>query len=101
MTEGSGKRRKMRRVAYQFAPTDDTIHSYSVPFEDVYKKDGVLPSKARGLFIRRVKDDGVEIVVRGYDKFFNIGETKRTQWDTLTEATKWVSLRVRHIKGTI
>jgi tRNA ligase len=88
MTEGSSKKRKMRRVAYEFAPSGDTIYSYSVPFEDAYKKEGRLPSKARGLFVRKVENDGAEIVVRGYDKFFNIGEVKATQWDHLEDSTR-------------
>lgn len=91
-TSGSSKKRRMRCVEYDFAPTNDVILSYSVPFEDVYKKEGKVPSKARGLFIRKAKGEGaaenaVEIVARGYDKFFNIDEVKSTQWNSLQQAT--------------
>lgn len=88
MTEGPSKRRKMRRVEYKFAPTGEAIYSYSVPFEDAYKKEGKLPTKARGLFVRKPQNVAPGIVARGYDKFFNIGETKATQWTNLAEATK-------------
>lgn len=42
-----------------------------------------LPSHARGLF---TLDN--EIVVRGYDKFFNVDEVRNTQWNWLEKNTK-------------
>lgn len=52
-----------------------------------YKKEG-LPCYARGLFTTRSTSDGhAEIVVRGYDKFFNIGEVRDTQWENIFRET--------------
>lgn len=47
--------------------------------ESVYKKKNPeLPTKARGLFTVRDKNK-YKVVVRGYDKFFNVGETSETE----------------------
>lgn len=47
--------------------------------EHVYKKKAHLfPTMARGVFTKKINDD-YQIMVRGYDKFFNILETKFTQ----------------------
>lgn len=43
----------------------------------------VLASQSRGLFTRNNK-----IVVRGYDKFFNIGEVATTKWDWIESNVK-------------
>ncbi|KAJ2741338.1 trna ligase [Coemansia sp. BCRC 34301] len=56
--------------------------------EFLYKKDPCpLPTQARGLF---TTDAGGEetIVARGYNKFFNIGEVKHTQWSWIESHTK-------------
>ncbi|KAG5361673.1 tRNA ligase 1 [Yarrowia sp. C11] len=50
---------------------------------DYGKPKITLASQARGLFTRDNK-----IVVRGYDKFFNIGEVATTKWD-------WIENNVR------
>ncbi|KAM3578560.1 tRNA ligase [Umbelopsis sp. WA50703] len=42
---------------------------------------------ARGLFTRKTAEGENLIVLRGYDKFFNLGETKYTQWTWLEENT--------------
>jgi tRNA splicing ligase len=48
--------------------------------ESEYKKDPCpFPVMARGLFTRKLDDTSYEVAVRGYDKFFNLGETKFTQ----------------------
>lgn len=48
--------------------------------ESEYKKDPCpFPVMARGLFTRKLDDKSYEVAVRGYDKFFNLGETKFTQ----------------------
>ncbi|KAI8379621.1 RNA ligase-domain-containing protein [Radiomyces spectabilis] len=55
--------------------------------EHIYKKQpDCYPTQARGLFTTTV-DDQYRIMVRGYDKFFNIGETKITQWEDLEKET--------------
>jgi tRNA ligase len=44
-----------------------------------YKRDD-LPTYARGLFTTKRKDGTQEIAIRGYDKFFNVGEVPSTEW---------------------
>ena len=51
--------------------------------ENLYKT-GKLPVMARGLFI----DSDGKIVIRGYDKFFNINEVPKTEWDYLEKNTE-------------
>ncbi|KAI7902359.1 RNA ligase-domain-containing protein [Cokeromyces recurvatus] len=52
--------------------------------ESVYKKKADrFPTLARGLFTKDYK-----VMVRGYDKFFNILESKYTQWPELEEKTE-------------
>ena len=52
-----------------------------------YKRDD-LPTYARGLFTYRRKDNVPEIAIRGYDKFFNVGEVNDTQWRNVEKQTK-------------
>ena len=52
-----------------------------------YKRSG-LPTYARGLFTTRLKNNTPEIAVRGYDKFFNVGETNDTQWRNIEHNTR-------------
>ncbi|MCJ1387492.1 hypothetical protein MMC18_000335 [Xylographa bjoerkii] len=52
-----------------------------------YKRDD-LPTYARGLFTYRTKRGTPEIAVRGYDKFFNVGEVNETQWRNVETKTK-------------
>ena len=52
--------------------------------QDNLYKTGRIPVMARGLF---TNIDG-KIVIRGYDKFFNIGEIQRTEWEYLENNTE-------------
>ncbi|CAG7918864.1 unnamed protein product [Penicillium olsonii] len=52
-----------------------------------YKRSG-LPTYARGLFTSRSKGHIPEIVTRGYDKFFNVGETRNTEWRNIEQNTR-------------
>ncbi|KAJ1945451.1 trna ligase, partial [Linderina macrospora] len=55
--------------------------------EFLYKKDPCpLPTQARGLFTTGT--DNTEIVARGYNKFFNVGEVKQTKWKWIEENTR-------------
>ncbi|KHJ36379.1 putative fungal trna ligase adenylyltransferase [Erysiphe necator] len=47
-----------------------------------------LPTYARGLFIGKNGNDEDEIVIRGYNKFFNVGEVSTTKWPNIVAATK-------------
>ncbi|QLQ78512.1 hypothetical protein HG537_0A07590 [Torulaspora globosa] len=52
-----------------------------------YGKNNIqLPCNARGLFILD-DPEKPEIVARGYDKFFNIGEVVSTKWETIEADT--------------
>ncbi|KJZ73260.1 hypothetical protein HIM_07264 [Hirsutella minnesotensis 3608] len=52
-----------------------------------YKRRG-LPTYARGLFTTKARGGTPEIAVRGYDKFFNIGEVRETAWDFIIAKTQ-------------
>ena len=74
-------------------------HTYQVPelasgsvdswqFKDWDYKRRDLPTYARGLFTYRKRDGSPEIAVRGYDKFFNVGEVHETNWDNVVSRTQ-------------
>ncbi|KAI9014471.1 RNA ligase-domain-containing protein [Phycomyces nitens] len=66
---------------------NDTWTSWTVR-ESVYKRSqGSFPIMARGLFTI-IRDNTHRIAARGYDKFFNINETKYTQWPALENDTQ-------------
>ena len=52
-----------------------------------YKKAN-LPTYARGLFTTQNSKGQPEIVVRGYDKFFNHGEVRKTEWENVEKNTR-------------
>ena len=52
-----------------------------------YKKEN-LPTYARGLFTTKNSIDQPEIVIRGYDKFFNHGEVRETEWENVEKNTR-------------
>ncbi|KAK4996633.1 tRNA ligase [Elasticomyces elasticus] len=52
-----------------------------------YKKPN-LPTYARGLFTFRNSKGEPEIIARGYDKFFNQGETRDTEWPNVEKNTR-------------
>ncbi|KAK5123070.1 hypothetical protein LTR85_003266 [Meristemomyces frigidus] len=52
-----------------------------------YKKPN-LPTYARGLFTTMTSQGQPEIVVRGYDKFFNHGEVRETEWRNVERETR-------------
>jgi len=51
-----------------------------------YKRDD-LPTYARGLFTTKRQDGMPEIVIRGYDKFFNVNEVRETEWQHIEQDT--------------
>ncbi|KAI8911065.1 RNA ligase-domain-containing protein [Gorgonomyces haynaldii] len=73
--------KKCRKKSYSFLKS--TIYSFVVQ-DYMYKQQ--LPSLARGLFMRKVQSE-YEIVVRGYDKFFNIDELPSTTWKSIESDT--------------
>jgi len=67
-------------------PDGRSVDSWKMQDWD-YKKAN-LPTYARGLFTRRDEKSGnYEIVVRGYDKFFNHGEVRDTNWSNIQNDT--------------
>ncbi|MCJ1302759.1 hypothetical protein MMC08_005564 [Hypocenomyce scalaris] len=66
----------------------DGLNVDSWRFQDWdYKRDD-LPTYARGLFTCHRRDGTPEIVVRGYDKFFNVEEVNDTRWRNVEMKTK-------------
>lgn len=59
--------------------TNISVNSWRFQDWDYKKHD--LPTYARGLFTYHRKDGTPEIAVRGYDKFFNVGEVRDTEWE--------------------
>ena len=80
------KRKNIRHTDHKFRQTDVVITSWKFN-EWEYKKDPPpFPTLARGLFSIQ-SGEKFDIAVRGYDKFFNIGEVKKTQWPWIEENT--------------
>jgi tRNA splicing ligase len=59
----------------------EDVTSYITTQDSAYKTK-ILPIQSRGLF-----EKNGQIVARGYDKFFNVGEIESTQWDYLAAHT--------------
>jgi len=71
-----------------------TVDSWQFRDWDYKRRD--LPTYARGLFTYRKKDGTPEIAIRGYDKFFNVGEVHETRWeniDTMTQGPYELSVK--------
>ncbi|WQF77294.1 hypothetical protein CDEST_02308 [Colletotrichum destructivum] len=62
------------------------VDSWKMQEWDYKKKD--LPTYARGLFTTKNRGNEPEIVVRGYDKFFNVGEVPETKWENILTRTR-------------
>jgi tRNA ligase len=67
-------------------PNGRSVDSWKMNDWD-YKKEN-LPTYARGLFTYKTLDGKDEIAVRGYDKFFNHGEVRKTEWRQVKRHTK-------------
>jgi len=76
-----------KKHTYQIPHTNGlTVDSWRFQDWD-YKRDD-LPTYARGLFTYKTKDGTPEIAVRGYDKFFNVGEVRDTKWEEVERITQ-------------
>ncbi|KAI9782056.1 MAG: hypothetical protein M1816_001997 [Peltula sp. TS41687] len=69
-------------------PGESNYSVVSWKFNDWDYKRRDLPTSARGLFTLRPAQGNPEIVVRGYDKFFNIDEVHKTSWEVIERDTK-------------
>ncbi|KAJ5762030.1 uncharacterized protein N7511_005412 [Penicillium nucicola] len=87
-SKGDKKQRyTCKKSTFTVAGTNNvTVDSWK--FQDWDYKRPDLPTYARGLFTTRRRDGIPEIATRGYDKFFNIGETTNTQWHNIEKHTK-------------
>jgi len=76
-----------KKATFSVAGTDGiTVDSWRFQDWDYKRRD--LPTYARGLFTTRTKQGTPEIVVRGYDKFFNVGEVHETKWENVVHRTQ-------------
>ncbi|EJD39061.1 hypothetical protein AURDEDRAFT_71532 [Auricularia subglabra TFB-10046 SS5] len=104
----SARGRQLITSSYYDAPSDVNIRirSWKMNEHRYYQVPSPFPTLARGVFTqwlpgRDGQPEGEEgghwrIVARGYDKFFNIGETAWTSWSSLeahTEAPYHLTLK--------
>jgi len=75
---------RLFRITRRIHPkTKKIIESFNIQ-ESAFKKRNIIPFLARGIFIN---PEDNSVIVRGYDKFFNIGETEDTLWKNIEENT--------------
>ncbi|OMH80766.1 tRNA ligase 1 [Zancudomyces culisetae] len=84
-----------RKVMYEVIELDN----WKFPEHLYYKKPSPLPTLARGFFTKdsgelnknKQQKHGIEgagkIVIRGYDKFYNIGDTGAANWEEIVRHT--------------
>ncbi|KAF3905502.1 hypothetical protein ABW20_dc0109788 [Dactylellina cionopaga] len=75
-----------RKSEYDVENSKLSVTSWKLQDWDYKKRD--LPTYARGLFTLRNPSGNHQIVIRGYDKFFNINEIYRTRWDWIEANTQ-------------
>jgi tRNA ligase len=76
----------VKKATYAVEGTKIKVDSWRMSDWD-YKKPN-LPTYARGLFTTIDSKGRPEIVVRGYDKFFNHGEVRETEWRNVENNTR-------------
>ncbi|KAI1504506.1 tRNA ligase [Biscogniauxia marginata] len=91
LSKGKGKSSKplkAKKTTFKVHGSSDgiTIDSWRLHDWDYKRPD--LPTYARGLFTTKNRRDEHEIAVRGYDKFFNVGEVSDTKWDNIKKKTQ-------------
>ncbi|KAK9492985.1 RNA ligase-domain-containing protein [Lipomyces doorenjongii] len=84
---GQSRKPKVKHSVFKLSHSPYLVHGWK--FNDWDYKKGTLPTYARGLFsvMNEHGDKRMEIVARGYDKFFNIDETVETKWSWIEENT--------------
>lgn len=83
--KGGKKGFSCKKSTFKVAGSNITVDSWRLQDWD-YKRDD-LPTYARGLFTAHNSKGEHEIVVRGYDKFFNVGEVRATEWQNVEQDT--------------
>ena len=84
--KGKGRGGFSCRKGTYVLPSGRQVDSWKMQDWD-YKK-AHLPTYARGLFTGKSLKGKVEIFARGYDKFFNHGEIRKTEWDNVEKNTR-------------
>ncbi|KAJ9132029.1 tRNA ligase [Coniochaeta hoffmannii] len=79
---------KVKKAEFLVENSPDHIVVDSWRFQDYDYKKRDLPTYARGLFTTNTRKGTPEIAIRGYDKFFNVGEVRETSWDSIRQRTK-------------
>ncbi|KAI0106503.1 fungal tRNA ligase adenylyltransferase [Nemania sp. FL0031] len=79
---------RVKKTTFKIPGSPDGISVDSWRFQDWDYKKSHLPTYARGLFTTRNRHNDHEIAVRGYDKFFNVGEVSNTQWENIKRNTR-------------
>ncbi|GAB7338630.1 hypothetical protein MBLNU457_5363t1 [Dothideomycetes sp. NU457] len=75
-----------KKATFRVEGSDISVDSWRMQDWD-YKKPN-LPTYARGLFTYKNSKGQSEIAVRGYDKFFNHGEVRKTEWRNVEKNTQ-------------
>ncbi|KAI1485580.1 tRNA ligase [Biscogniauxia mediterranea] len=89
--DGKGKGHKSfkaKKTTFKVHGSSDGITVDSWRLHDWDYKRSDLPTYARGLFTTKNRQNQYEIAVRGYDKFFNVGEVSDTKWDNIKTKTQ-------------
>ncbi|KAK3060868.1 tRNA ligase, partial [Teratosphaeriaceae sp. CCFEE 6253] len=88
-SKGKGKGKggfSVKKATFGIAGTSIRVDSWRMSDWDFKKPD--LPTYSRGLFTTKNSKGHHEIVVRGYDKFFNHGEVRETEWRNVETNTR-------------
>lgn len=83
-------RKGRKGTGFTCKKTDFEIRNHTVSswkFQDWDYKRKNLPTYARGLFTTKNSKGDIEIVTRGYDKFFNVDEISTTRWQHIEDNT--------------
>ncbi|KAI1817895.1 tRNA ligase [Poronia punctata] len=79
---------RAKKTTFKLAGSPDGISVDSWRFQEWDYKKPHLPIYARGLFTTKNRRNEHEIVVRGYDKFFNVEEVNDTRWRNIEVKTQ-------------
>ncbi|KAF3766722.1 tRNA ligase [Cryphonectria parasitica EP155] len=83
-----GRGGAVKKTKFSVAGSRDglTVDSWKVSDYEYKRRD--LPTYARGLFTTRTRKNVHEIAIRGYNKFFNVGEVHETKWEAIENYTQ-------------
>ncbi|KAI1115314.1 fungal tRNA ligase adenylyltransferase [Nemania sp. NC0429] len=79
---------KAKKTTFKIPGSADGLSVDSWRLQDWDYKKPNLPTYARGLFTTKNRRNDHEIAVRGYDKFFNVGEVHDTRWENIKRNTR-------------